>query len=440
MTRTIDPVLSASGRLPALVSFAVLAAGLVVLVIVTTPWSPLAGHVSGGRLPADPATDFSPSEIAAETAYHSAVRLPAYLSLGVSLAAVLAVGLTSAGARGIDVVARRLGGGWGWQVAVGAVGVLLLARIVALPFDAWVQVVLRRYRLSTQGWGPWLLDLVKASVLGIVLITVGLLAFYALIRALPTAWWAPAAAGAAAVVVAGSFLYPLVIEPVFNKFTPLPAGALRTELLDLAARDHLNVTDVQVVDASRRTTALNAYVSGIGATRRIVIYDTLLSSASPQEIKLVVAHELGHTKAGDVLHGTWEGALGAAAGMCGLFVLLSWAPLLRRAGVSAAGDARSVVLVIAVVMVGMQLSVPAQNLVSRQVETRADEHSLNLTGDPAGFVQMQRRLSVSNLSDLRPNPIVYALFATHPSGPQRIALARDWASRHEVAVPAGLAP
>ncbi len=436
----MGPVLTSSGRLPALVSFGVLAVGLVVLVVVTTPWSPLSGHVPGGRLPADAGADFSPSEIAVETAYHSAVRLPAYLSLGVSLAAVLAVGLTSAGARGIDAVARRLGGGWGWQVVVGTVGVLLLARLVALPFDVWVQVVLRRYRLSTQSWGQWLLDVVKASGLTVVLTAAGLLALYAVIRALPRTWWLPAAAGVAAVVVAGSFLYPLVIEPMFNKFTPLPAGALRTELLDMAARDHVNVTDVQVVDASRRTTALNAYVSGIGSSRRIVVYDTLLSSASPQEIRLVVAHELGHAKARDVLRGTWEGALGAAAGMCGLFLLLSWTPLLRRAGVSSAGDARSVVLVIALVALGTQLSAPAQNLVSRQVEARADVHSLDLTRDPAGFVQMQRRLSVSNLSDLRPNPVVYALFATHPSGPQRIALARDWARQHAVAVPVGLAP
>ena len=92
--------------------------------------------------------------------------------------------------------------------------------------------------------------------------------------------------------------------PEGYRFTPLPAGQLRTDLLQLAARDHVPVEDVLVADASRRTTALNAYVSGFGSTRRIVLYDTLVEKASPREVELVVAHELGHAKRQDVLHGT----------------------------------------------------------------------------------------------------------------------------------------
>src|SRR5207248_550589 len=127
---------------------------------------------------------------------------------------------------------------------------------------------------------------------------------------------------------------PVLVEPVFNRFTPMPPGPLRTDLLALAARDGVPVRDVLVADASRRTRAVNAYVSGLGPIRRIVVYDTLLDQAPPAEVESVVAHELGHAKDNDVLTGTLIGALGAAAAVCGLYLLGSWTALLRRAGVA----------------------------------------------------------------------------------------------------------
>jgi STE24 endopeptidase len=185
-----------------------------------------------------------------------------------------------------------------------------------------------------------------------------------------------------------------------------------------------------VADASRRTTALNAYVSGFGSTRRIVVYDTLLRTAPPAEVRLVVAHELGHAKRNDVLVGTLLGALGAAAACCAAYLLVSAPEVLRLAGVERFGDGRSVPLLLALAALAGVVTMPAQALVSRRIEARADVHSLDLTGDPATFIASEQRLSVTNLSDLQPNPIVYALFFTHPSGPERIALARDWERLH----------
>jgi STE24 endopeptidase len=203
------------------------------------------------------------------------------------------------------------------------------------------------------------------------------------------------------------------------------AGDLRRSEVPGRLRD-----DVLVADASRRTTALNAYVSGFGSTRRIVLYDTLLKQAPPAEVELVVAHELGHAKHQDVLTGTLLGALGGAAAVVGLWLLLSWSPLLRRAGVASAGDARVVPLLLALAAVGGLLLTPATNLVSRRIETRADVGSLDLTGDVPTFVESQKRLALSNLSDLDPGPVVYALLFTHPSTTERIALAREWQRLH----------
>jgi STE24 endopeptidase len=215
----------------------------------------------------------------------------------------------------------------------------------------------------------------------------------------------------------------------------MPASPLRTTLLSMAARDGVPARDVLVADASRRTNSLNAYVSGFGATRRIVVYDTLLKDAKPDEVRLIVAHELGHAKAKDVLWGTLVGALGVALAVCALALLMRSQWLLDRAGVDGPGDARAVALLLALTAVLTFVSGPAENLVSRRIEARADLHSLTLTREPDEFVAMQRRLATVNLSDLDPSPLVFGMFASHPTAPQRIALARNWAAVHDLPVP-----
>ena len=409
-------------RLPVVAAAVVLLVGLAIALALTVPWTVLPGaspHV-------DVARDFTPAEVAREVAYHAAIRPPAYASLVVGLIVSGLLALTPWGARLVALVARPVGSGFVARVVLGTLALTLLGRVVTLPLDAWAERVLRRYGLSTQSWGSWLLDAAKGIGVATVLTSVVLLAVLGLVRVAPQTWWAWAAGVTAACVLLGSFVYPLVVEPVFNSFRPLPAGQLRTDLMAMAARDQVPAKDVLVADASRRTTSLNAYVSGFGSTRRIVVYDTLLKQATPREVELVVAHELGHAKRQDVLHGTLLGALGSAAGVCLLALLLSWTPLLRRAGVDGPGDPRVIPLLLFLVALSSLLLAPASNLVSRRIEARADVHSLDLTRDVPTFISSEQRLARTNLSDLQPNPFLYVMFATHPSSPQRIALAREW--------------
>jgi STE24 endopeptidase len=221
----------------------------------------------------------------------------------------------------------------------------------------------------------------------------------------------------------------VLIEPVFNTFTPMAAGELRTSLLEMADRDGVQVEDVLVADASRRTTSLNAYVSGFGATRRIVVYDTLLEEATPAEIETIVAHELWHADNDDVLTGTALSGLAGAVGLTMLWWVLrsGW---VRRRGVAGAGDplAAAVVLGLATV-VGFALN-PVTNGISREVELRADRHALELSRDPQTLVAIQQRLALNNIADLTPPRWSYLMFASHPSAVQRIALARDWAEEN----------
>ncbi|WP_203740831.1 M48 family metallopeptidase [Catellatospora bangladeshensis] len=401
----------------------VLCAALAVVVAVLIPWqrppAPRADQLAAlAELPGERVA--KARELRGELRW---IRYPAML---VGLGVALLLGLTPLGAWLVGLVP----GPWIAKVLGGGLLVLAVADLVTLPFAAWRHTVLVRYGLSTQGWGGWAVDLLKGYAVGAVLAAIALLGFFGLTRLLPNWWWAVGAAGAAVLVVLLSFVFPVLVEPVFNKFTPMADGPLRTELMELAARDGVPVRDVLVADASRRTTALNAYVSGIGPTRRIVVYDTLLREAAPAETVGVVAHELGHAKRGDVVIGTVIGALGAAALVVGLYLLGGWGWLLRRAGVDSIAEPKAIGLLLAVATVAGLLAGPAQAFVSRLIEARADQHALELTGDAAGFEDMQQRLSLVNLSDPDPPAWEQSLFGSHPTTVERMAAARAYARTH----------
>jgi STE24 endopeptidase len=415
-----------TARLWAAVVLGVLVVALLVTAAVLVPWhrppAPRADQLAALR-------DLPKDQVARGRAFHAALRPGSYGSLALGLLAALALGLTPLGARLVTAVGRPFGAHWIAQAVLGGLAVVLAGELVTAPFAAWRHTVLVRYGLSTQTWGPWAVDQLKSYAVGAVIGAVALLGFYTVTRVFGSWWWAPGALGAAGLVVLLSFVLPVLVEPVFNKFTPMERGPLRTELVAMAARDGVPVRDVLVADASRRTRAVNAYVSGLGPTRRIVVYDTLLREAPPQEVTSVVAHELGHAKDRDVFTGTLIGALGAAAAVVAVYLLGGWAGLLRRAGVDSVAEPRSVALLVALVAVAGLVSAPAQSLVSRRIEARADQHALRLTSDPAGFEAMQRRLSAVNLADPDPNRLEYAFFASHPSTVERMAAARAYARR-----------
>jgi STE24 endopeptidase len=395
-----------------------LLAALGVLAATLIPWhespAPRADQLQALR-------SLPPAQVARGSAFAAARRPATYGSLGVGLVIALVLGLTPLGARIVTGVARPFGGGWVAQALVGGLVIVFIGSLVTLPFSAWQQTTLRNYGLSTQGWGGWSIDMLKGYAITAVLGGLVLLGFYGLVRLAPRTWWAWAAAGAAAFVVLLSFVVPVVFEPIFNKFTPMPDGPLRTQLIAMADRDGVPVKDVLVADTSRRTRAVNAYVSGFGATRRIVVYDTLLEQATPAEVTSVVAHELGHAKDNDVFTGTLIGALGAAAAVIAIYLLGSWTGLLRLAGVTGIGEPRAIALLLAIAAIAGLVSGPAQNLVSRHIEARADTHALRLTGDAATFEQMQARLAELNLANVDPNTFEFVMFASHPSTVQRMA-------------------
>jgi STE24 endopeptidase len=419
-----------SARRLALLAALVLGAATAVVIVVVTPGE-LIPTPPGGRTRVDPTAIFTPAEVVRAKAFAAALRPASLASLLLGLVVSALFGLTRAGAAVTRAVARPLGGGWVWQALLGPIVFVVAGRLVTLPLSAYAEVVRHRYGLSTRSWGLWVRDVATSTAISAGLTALVVLAVVVLARRAPRTWWAWAAAGAAGLVVVGSFLYPLLIEPAFNRFEPMPPSALRSELFALAERSGTPVDDVLVADASRRTTALNAYVSGFGSSRRIVVYDTLLDRLPDDQIESIVAHELGHVVNDDVLTGTLIGALGSAAAVSLLGWLLGWTRLLRRAGADSPGDPRVAGLLLFLVAAGSLLATPVQNGVSRQIEARADLHALDLTRDPVAFAAVQRELGVANLSDPDPPAAWHWFFGTHPTTAQRVAFAADWARGHE---------
>jgi STE24 endopeptidase len=300
--------------------------------------------------------------------------------------------------------------------AAAAIAVTLTA--VTLPVRAIARERAKDVGLVTQSWTGWAGDVVKSTAIEAVLVGAGggLLVFG--MRRFGRNWWAPAAAIVVAFSVVMTYAGPIVLDPIFNRFEPLPAGKLRSDVLELARRAGVDVGEVYEMDASRRTTAANAYVAGLGSTKRVVLYDTLLEDFSPDEVRLVVAHELGHVHYDDVPRGLLYVAIVAPFGMFAVARLAEWMGPRDSLGTAAAVPA--VVLAISLVTPAVTI---ISNQLSREVEARADRYSIELTGEPDALIGFQRRIAVQNVSDPDPPPWVTFLLATHPSVVDRIGQA-----------------
>src|SRR4051795_2289289 len=269
--------------------------------------------------------------------------------------------------------ARPLAG----AAAVGAGGAGLLV-LVTLPESVIAQQRQRDYGLSTQGWGSWIGDLLKSTAIGAVIAAVAALLLIALIRRFPRGWFVGGAVGLVLLSLVFEYGSPLVIDPLFNKFTALPQSSLRSSVLDLATRARVDVGQVYRVNASAKTTGANAYVTGIGGTKRVVLYDTLIDSFSRDQVDSVVAHELGHVKHRDVPRGLLWLAIVALPGMFLVQTLTDAVAGRRPRGRPGPALLPAAALSIAVVSFVMQIP---GNALSRGVEGSADAYALRLTND-----------------------------------------------------------
>lgn len=296
--------------------------------------------------------------------------------------------------------------------AATAVALSVAVTVVTLPVRAIARERAKDVGLVTQDWVGWIGDVGKGIAIEAVLVGAGGAVLVFAMRRFGRRWWAPAAAVVVAFGVFMSYASPILIEPLFNTFKPLPPGELRSDVLELAEQAGVEVGEVYEMDASRRTTAANAYVAGLGDTKRVVLYDTLLHDFSDDEVRLVVAHELGHVHHSDVPRGLLYLAIVAPLGM---LAVARASERMAPAGGPAAVPAVALSLALltpAITMISNQLS--------RAVEARADRYSLELTDAPDALIGFQQRIVEKNVSDPEPPEWVHFLLGTHPTAMERI--------------------
>jgi STE24 endopeptidase len=315
----------------------------------------------------------------------------------------------------------RLRGPFRRPVLAGAVaGAALSIGVSAavLPLKVVARERAKDVGLVTQSWTGYARDTAVSWGVGAIIAAAGAAAGLALIRRFPRRWWVPGSTLVVAFGVVSIYAGPIVLDPLFNTFKPLPPGQARSDVLEIARRARVDVGQVYAVDASRRTTAANAYVTGLGKTKRVVLYDTLLENFSRDELRLVIAHELGHVRHHDVPNGLLYLAIVVPFG------LLAAARLTRRlAPQEGLRPGPAILPALALSLTVMTTTIGTiSNQLSREVEARADSFSLLLTGQPKPFISFERRIAVRNLADPDPPAWQTFLLATHPPIIDRIGI------------------
>jgi STE24 endopeptidase len=406
-------------RLPLAIAVAVAAATAATLLL-----RPRGGLIEPA--PVDAQQYFTAFQLERAEDFRSLQRVLGVAAIGVEFA-TLAVLVARPPRRLLDrLEARPLLGG----AAAGA-GISLLLVVTGLPIRAWMRERSLDVGLATQWWPDWAVDVVKFAGIGAVIAGIGGLAAVALVRRFPRNWWAPGALLVIAYGVVTIWLYPILIDPLFNKFEKLPPGQLRGDVMRLADRAGVDVGEVYRVDASRRTSAANAYVIGLGHSKRVVLYDNLIEDFPRNEVRLVVAHELGHQKHNDLLRGLAWLALVAPAGT---FLVQALAERFGRRvqlgdPYARPGPSALPAIALAIGLVGLGLGF-ASNALSRPVEATADSFALDLTRDAGDFIKFERRITIQNVGDPDPPGVYQVLFGTHPTTVERIGSGVAWRQQH----------
>jgi STE24 endopeptidase len=308
-----------------------------------------------------------------------------------------------------------------------ALYVLLLAAVhelATLPVAVYRSYFLEHlYELSTESRLTWFRDQMKGFALGLLLALAGAEAVYRLIAWNERWWWIAAAVGGASVTILFVRLAPILLLPLFFKFRPLQRPELADRLADLSSRAGVPVLGVYEWELGAKTRRANAALVGTGATRRILLSDTLLAQYSDDEIEVILAHELAHHVHGDISKGiAFEFALLLASGYAASrAIAIAWQPL----GLSGPADPAGLPVLLLAAGAVMLAATPLAHALSRVNERRADRFALRVTRRNEAFVSAMRRLGAQNLAEENPSRTSVWLFHSHPPIEERIAAARS---------------
>jgi STE24 endopeptidase len=337
---------------------------------------------------------------------------------------------TGLSARVRDQVERMTRLKW-LQTALYAVFYILVTSLVLLPWNAYEGYFREhQYGMSNQTMGAWLVDQLKGLVVGLVLGTLALVAIYAVLRKTPRTWWLWGSLVAIAFAMFGAAIAPVYLEPVFNKFKPLADSPLKQQILSMARANGIPATDVYEFDASKQTKRMSAHVSGLLGTTQISMNDNLMTRGSPEEIKAVLGHEMGHY----VLNHVYKGITFIGIVIVVGFAFLSWsfdklqARHGARWGIRDVGDVAGLPLLLFLFSAYAFVLTPVTNTITRTMEAEADNYGINVSRQPDGFAQAA--LHLSEYRKMQPGPVEEFVFYDHPSGWNRIHRVMVWKAEH----------
>lgn len=316
-------------------------------------------------------------------------------------------------------------------LAVLCVGFVYFAlhQLLLLPIGIARMYHSQAWGMSNHDLSSWLHERALATGVTLVAEAIVLLGLYSLFILLPRTWWLVAPLGGSALGIAFTFLAPILISPLFNDFTPLSQTQWRDQqprVQALIAKAGIPVEEILVMNASRQSNHTNAYFTGFGSTRRIVLYDTLLKNHSPNEIESVLAHEIGHWQHDHIVKGIVLGTFAALFGSLLLHCVLRAA--LGRApwNLTSIADPAGLPLILFLFSVGSWVAMPVENALIRFCERQADQVALELGGQPDAFVECERKMAIVNKSNVAPTPWTVWFFSTHPTTVERIRTAQEW--------------
>ena len=384
----------------------------------------------GARTPARNEDFFDESQLAELRAYarpRKKVDLAAKLVVGaLDLVLIFLLDL------GPEVAGWVGGSPWPVRLLVVAGAFAVISQVLLLPAEWWATMVHdRRHGLSNQSPGLWAGDQVKGLVLNVVLSGVLLVPIFWAIRTFDT-WWLVGGLVFLAIALFLNFVYPVLIMPRFNKFTPMEQGPLRSRIEEIAALAETSIEGVYTMDGSKRSRRGNAFVAGFGPTKRVVVYDTMLSFPLEQ-IAQVVAHEIGHYRLNHIPRTFPLAGLQMLAALAFVQYVVGSDTVLGWAGVEDLGDPGAAPLFLLGIGVPMAALALVSAWVSRRNEREADLEALELLGDPSSFVAMWPAFVELNKSDLEPG-WWERLNASHPGVAERMQFGLEWAEMNGVPI------
>lgn len=309
-------------------------------------------------------------------------------------------------------------------IAEGLLFVILLygaGEIIEIPFSLYGAFRIEaRHGFNTMSFRTWLLDFVKSLLISLVILSLMTTVALWLVQVSPALWWFWIWLFLLGFSLFVMYIAPYVIEPLFNKFEPVSDELLAARIVELCARAGIRAEKVQQMDASKRSRHSNAYFTGIGRVKRIVLYDTLIAQMTPGEILAVLAHEIGHWKKRHVLKSLVLIQVCSFAGLYAAYYLVQGNLLGSFFGIDLQTIMGKFILLSFLAGIAMFPLRPLMLVWSRRNEREADRFSFELTGDSESMATSLIKLSKENLSNLHPHPLYVAIHYSHPPVVDRV--------------------